>query len=386
MNDLERFKAVVHRQQPDYVPIFGFPGAPGMSNGALSQTHKHLVATGMPDWVDGSHDLGKPFSVEVWRRYWGTTGPISTDFFPGQPAKGIKMTTRTEGRWRIIESETGAVTRQTLDNDETYIMPHYMSYDVRDRASWEFYKDRVTAGPLWSADEIDAACRKFDHRDKPLGVGVGGTWGWVRSLMGPEAACTLLYDDPELAHDMLDWAGERMRTYVFPVIERLRPEIIQGWEDMCYNHGLLVSPAHFREFCAPFYREVAGMAQDCGVDVVAVDCDGDVTELVDLLAECGINGCYPFEVKAGNDLFAVRERHPEFVLFGGLEKESVNEGNEHLIEHEIRSKVPSLLAKGRYFPNLEHGMQPMATFKGLCKFMTVLMEVTNNPGGEFPRC
>ena len=68
-----------------------------------------------------------------------------------------------------------------------------------------------------------------------------------------------------------------------------------------------------------------------------------------------------------------------------VEKEVVNEGNGHLIEVEIMSKVAPLLAQGRYFPNGDHGIQPLVTFENMCKFMTLLHEVTGNPEGEFPR-
>ena len=98
-----------------------------------------------------------------------------------------------------------------------------------------------------------------------------------------------------------------------------------------------------------------------------------------------MNGVSPCEVKAGNDLFALRRRLPEAVLFGWLEKETVNEGNEGQIESEILSKVPRLLSERRYFPNGDHGLQPPVTFRNLCKFMTVLHEVCRNPEGEFPR-
>jgi hypothetical protein len=33
LTDRERFLAVTHGQQPDYIPILSFPGAPGMSWG-----------------------------------------------------------------------------------------------------------------------------------------------------------------------------------------------------------------------------------------------------------------------------------------------------------------------------------------------------------------
>ncbi len=385
MNDLERFKAVCRGERADYVPIFGFPGAPGMSGGAMAKTHRRLVETGMPEWVDGCHSLSARDSVESWHRYWGTTQPIGIDFFPAGPAEGIKTERRIEGEFEIIEAETGAVTRQLIDNAITYSMPEFVTYPVRDRASWEFYRRRVRPGALWEGERIERECRRFDGRDRPLTVGVGGTWGSLRSLMGPEAGCTVLYDDPALAREIIEYFAWHRRTYVFPLIERLRPEVVAAWEDMCYNHGLLISPAHFREFCSPSYREIAAVARDCGAEMTTVDCDGNVMELVDLLAECGVNCLHPFEVKAGNDLFALRRRHRDFILMGWLEKECVNEGNEHAIPAEILSKVPPLLESGRYLPNGDHGLQPPVTFGNLCIFMTLLHEVTGNPEGEFPR-
>ena len=96
-------------------------------------------------------------------------------------------------------------------------------------------------------------------------------------------------------------------------------------------------------------------------------------------------GLYPVECKANNDLFSLRKRFPEFVFFGWLEKEVINEGNEDKIEEEILSKVPGLLKTGRYFPNLDHSLQPMCTHANLCRFMTCLHRITGNPLGRFPR-
>jgi len=121
------------------------------------------------------------------------------------------------------------------------------------------------------------------------------------------------------------------------------------------------------------------------VPMLTVDSDGCAMQLVPLLVECGFNSLYPFEVHGNNDLFALREQFPELVMFGWLENEVVNDGQGHRIDHEIRSKVPPLLAKGRYFPNGDHGIQPDVTFPNLCKFMTILHEVCNNPEGEFPQ-
>ena len=386
MNDLERFKAVVRFEKPDYMPIFGFPGSPGMSRGCMEKTHARLVATGMPAHVGGRYTLGGgSAAVESWYRYWGTTGPMSCDVKVARGAKGFKKTRRIEGEFEIIESESGAVTRQLIDNDVTYSMPEYISFSVRDRESWELYKERMTPTDALPREEMEEQCKRYDVRDRPLTVGAGGTYGFLRGLLGPEKLSVTFYDDPELIHDMADWRLEYTRKYSFPLIERLRPEIVAMGEDLCYNHGMLLSPRQFHEFCGRHYREVCDVAHACGANLVAVDTDGNAMEFAGVAESYGVNGLHPCEVKAGNDLFALRERHPGMVFFGWLEKEVVNEGNEHLIEPEIMSKVPPLMKKGGYFPNGDHGIQPWATFPNLCRFMTLLHEVTGNPLGEFPR-
>lgn len=385
MNDLERFKAVVHFEKPDYVPIFGFPGAPGMSRGCMAQTHKRLVDTGMPSDVGGVGAPGSGKSVDSWKKYWGTTDPVTLDFRIHGREQGFKTETRIEDGFEIIESENGSVTRQVLDNDQTYSMPDFMKYPVRDRESWEFYKERMTPQKVMSDEELEENCTRFDQRDRPLKISCGGTIGNIRSLMGPEAACMNLYDDPELIRDMLQWDLDIQREYVFPLIKRLKPEVVTMWEDISGNHGMMVSPKHFEEYGGAYYREVCDVARDSGVLLVAVDCDGNVMELVPLLASFGVNGLYPFEAKGNNDLFRLREELPDLILMGWLEKETVNEGKEDTIEPEIMGKVPKLLDQGGYFPNGDHGLQPFVTFDNLCRFMTILHDVCGNPEGEFPR-
>lgn len=357
-----------------------------MSGGCMKKTHDRLMQTGMPSHVGGCASLNTGTrDVESWRRYWGTTGPLGLDFGLAQGAQGFKTRRRVENGFEIIEAENGAITRQVIDNDVTYSMPEFVSYPVRDRSSWEFYKQRTEPRKRMSPEEMEANCRRFDDRDMPLCIGAGSTYGHVRGLMGTEAASITLYEDPELFHDMIQTTLQRVKEDAFVLIERLKPEIVATGEDLCYNHGMLLSPEHFERFCADYYREVCECAFANGAELVAIDTDGNAMEFTDVAASCGVNAIYPFEVKAGNDLFVLREKHPEFVFFGWLEKESVNEGNEALIDKEILSKVPPLLKEGRYFPNGDHGIQPFVTFPGLCRFMTVLHEVCRNPEGEFPR-
>ncbi|MCL2641305.1 MAG: hypothetical protein FWD53_10700, partial [Phycisphaerales bacterium] len=93
---------------------------------------------------------------------------------------------------------------------------------------------------------------------------------------------------------------------------------------------------------------------------------------------------FPWEAKAGNDLYRVRQKYPNLIMLGGLEKECLNAGSTHMIRPTIEAKR-ALFKQGRYFPNGDHGIQPLATYENLCKFMTLLHEITENPTGNFPR-
>ncbi|HPN84094.1 MAG TPA: uroporphyrinogen decarboxylase family protein [Victivallales bacterium] len=385
MNQRERFLAVARFEKADYVPIFGMPGAPGMSGGCMKPIHEKLIAEGMPKHVGGCVDSGKTIDLDSWHKYWGTTSPIQKDFNFTSGAEGFRKTSRIENGFEIVESESGEITRQVIDNSNTYSMPEHVRYPVRDRESWEFYKTRITPRKVMSKEELEMNCRRFDNRERPLTIHAGSSYGVIRSLMGVEDASMALYDDPELVADIISFHMSYFENYIAPVVRRMKPEMITVWEDIGYNVGLLISPDKFREFCAPFYRKVSELAIASGVAVRLVDSDGHAMELVPLLEEFGFNALGPFEAKGKNDLMKLRKDHPKFIFFGHLEKEVVNEGNEHLIESEIMSKVPPLLNKGGYFPNGDHGIQPYVTFKGLCKFMSVLHDVCGNPEGEFPR-
>ena len=258
---------------------------------------------------------------------------------------------------------------------------------MRDRASWERYRDLITPTRKDTSllDAWRAQCR---DRTRPLNVFCGGTWGFVREDMGPERALLALHDEPELVREMIEHRLWIQEQYVFPVIEALRPEIVTTWEDFCFNHGMLISPAAFREFCGPYYRRVADVARDCGAELLFVDSDGKVDEFVVLLGEVGFTGLMPMEQVCGNDPVAYRERAPGFVFLGGIEKEIASTGNSHRIESELVPAVERMLSIGGCFPMFDHGLSTNVGFEEHCRCMTRLHKLCGSASlnlGEFPR-
>ena len=370
MTELERFKTVVSFERPDYWPMPDIKGLGMIHNGGLVKLHNE----GLPESVN---------DLPSWLEYWGRTGFEGMDGI-GRDAPDFEWESWTEGEFEFLRSESGALRRQVLNNAATYSMPEFIEFDVRDRASWETYRERMT--PTRKAD-IEEDAERLDNRTRPLFIGGGSTWGRVRNQMGPERALFAVHDDPDLVREMIEWQTWIFDEFNVPMIERYRPEAIMVWEDFCFNHGMLISPATFRDLCAPHYRRLAEVGRDCGVELLIVDCDGKVDEFCLLLEEVGFNGCWPMEQVCGNDLLAYRERQPKFIFAGGIEKGICNTGNEARIEPELFPKVSVMLETGGYFPMFDHALQTDASFDSLCCVMTLLHEILGSPEdlGEFPR-
>ena len=373
MNELERFKAVIRFEEPDYWPLLAAHALGTPHTGGLAKLHQE----GLPQWV---------VDTDTWCRYWGEA-TYDSAWSIGVDAPGVKYEARQEGEFEILEYETGARTRQVLNNDLIYSMPDFQEFHVRDRRSWQRYRD-LTTPTRKDAALLDAWLAQYRDRTRPLNVFCGGTWGFVREDMGPHRALLALHDEPALVREMIEHRLWIQEQYVFPVIESLRPEIVTMWEDFCFNHGMLISPAAFREFCAPYYRRVAAVARDCGADLLFVDSDGKVDQFVPLLDEVGFNGLMPMEQVCGNDPVAYRERTPGFVFLGGIEKEIASTGNSHRIELELVPAVETMLSIRGCFPMFDHGLSTNVGFEEHCRCMTRLHELCGSADlelGEFPR-
>lgn len=368
MNELERFNAVVNFEKPDYWPLLITLGGFTVTKGGLLK----LQREGMPEWVNDN---------ETWCRYWGQCLFDKASHI-GAGEKELKEEKWIEGDFEYIRYETGALTKRVKDYETNYSMPEFIEFHVRDRSSFERLKTFECA--YASREKLADQVEKFKNRTRPLMVYAGGTWGHVRNLMGPERALYAIHDDPDLVRDMINYRLQKIEQFVFPVIEALRPEVINLWEDFCYNHGMMFSPAFFRESCAPYYRKVAAFARDCGAKILAVDCDGKVDEFCLLLEESGFNAIWPLEQVCGNPLLEYRKRQPRLILSGGIEKEIANSGNGSRIEAEL-AKLPPVLEKSGCFPTFDHALQIIVGFEELCRTMTRLHEICGSPGlGEFP--
>ena len=279
-----------------------------------------------------------------------------------------------DDRTVTLINEGGQKVRIFKDTPEK--MPMYMDQPVKDRSSWEEYKKRLEPNTpeRWPAD-WNAYVQEVNSSDEPTCLEVGGFFGFPREWMGLERLLYMFHDDPKLVEDMMEHICYLGIESIKRVVKDIRVDWVYFWEDMAFKTGPLISPAMVRKFMVPHYKKVTDILHSSGVDVICMDCDGNVNELIPLWLECGFNFHWPLECAAGMDAIALRKKYGKDIILGGnIDKRALLKGKD-AIREEVMSKVPFLLESGGYFPGVDHLVSPDVSLENYRYFLNTMREV-----------
>jgi uroporphyrinogen decarboxylase len=190
---------------------------------------------------------------------------------------------------------------------------------------------------------------------------------YLRSLMGPGDVLYKFYDEPELIHDC-------MRTWFSladAVIARNQQhvtidELFFG-EDICYNHGPLISPDMMREFILPYYRQLIANLKSRQIDrtrhlFFQIDTDGFANPTIPVYREVGMDAMSPFEVASGCDVVEIGRQYPGLVISGGVDKRELAKGRA-AIDRLVDRIFPAMQARGGYTPTCDHGVPEEVSYR-----------------------
>lgn len=236
-------------------------------------------------------------------------------------------------------------------------MPFWIEWPVKTRKDWEKMKEerfRLDSIDSRYAGDRDKFIHNAKNRTYPLCLldAPAGFFGSVRFLVGEKDLFLLYYDDPKLIHDILSHLCSLWIEMAEELTAKVTYDIACFWEDMSGKHGSLISPAMFREFMTPNYRRIVDYLRTKKIKYFLVDTDGEVSELIPLFLEAGINVMYPFEQQAGNDLLEIRRKHPQLRMLGGFDKNTLYKGRKE-IDNELE-KMPLMIRQGGYIPYADH--------------------------------
>jgi hypothetical protein len=297
------------------------------------------------------------------------------------PPFNVQWSDETEDT-RVIRDEYGITLRMWKDNRG---MPQWLDYPVKTRNDFESIKERLIPKMESRLPENWAECLvRWKDREYPLCLAGWpcGFYGSLRQLLGDERLFYLFYDQPDWIKEIVIFLADFWIELLDQVMSDLRPLGIERydiWEDMAYKGGAMISNEMFVEFLMPGYKKLTRFLRESGIDVILVDSDGDVSDLIPLWIEAGVNGIYPIEVAANMDVVELREKYPKLLLFGGIDKRAVAKGHDS-IEQELEYRLSRVLPTGGYIPFLDHFAPPDVSWEDYRFFRQRIYELAQKYG------
>jgi hypothetical protein len=251
-------------------------------------------------------------------------------------------------------------------------MPEYVGHPVKDQKTWEQdVKWRLDPGSAQRYQGLETrmhAAQAAAAQGLMIQQNVIGGYMFLRSLMGPEDIMYAVYDQPDLIHDcMQTWLRLADAVIAWHQQHITLDEIFLA-EDICYNHGPLISPDMMKAFLFPYYQQLIQNIKARQLDpsrrfYVQLDTDGHCVPIIDLYRDAiGMDMLDPFEVASGCDVVQIGRDFPDLIMSGGIDKRVLAQDTDTM-DRYLKSILPVMRRRGGYIPTCDHGVPPEVTWE-----------------------
>jgi len=359
MNERQRFIETMTCGNPDR-PSYG-------EYLAYESTRKRWESEGMPQGVDLYRHFGLDH-VDIWSKDcvpcdWGFNGLFERELLEETAEYQV---------WR----ETSGVISKYLKDMPPPAMPKHESYPVSDRRTWEAYKRRIQGKRVSLEVGLGENTAAWAERTTPLGLWTGSSYGILRNICGVEQLSLLLYDEPALVAEMVDFLSEIYLDNFKAVSSKVELDWVMFWEDMAYKNGSLINPGKYNELFVPFYKKIMPLIEAAGIKIVMLDSDGDVDELIPLWLELGITTMHPMEAASGMDVRAARKLYGRNIKFyGGIDKMALAKDRQ-AIDAEVVPKLMAMKDEGGFIAACDHAVPPDVSYDNFRYYRDLVREVS----------
>lgn len=329
---------------------------------------------------------------------------LRVDPWYGPAPDFVDETIAEDQRTRTYVNHEGIIMREFKEHSDTS-MPQFIKFPVETLAEFEpfaaerlalnpadrfpaVWKRQIATGRLHSVSGA-ANIKAADEEADPNHVSAedarrvaefpricwadrwGGFFGSLRNMMGVQNLCLAFYDQPKLIERMMEERADRIIEITEEVMKYTDFEMFGYWEDMAYNHGPLLDPVMFRKFAFKHYVRINDWLRSKGVKHIWLDSDGDVSRLIPIWVDSGINAMWPFECQAGMDVVKVRKEFGhDLAIMGGIDKRAIARGGDDM-RREVDRVMP-LVADGGYIPEPDHSIPPDVSWPNFCDYIEYL--------------
>lgn len=351
MTRCERFLTALHGGQPDRVPLFDFLFQQPM--------YERLVGV-RPEAYNGPDAVRLALALDhdgVWLPFGGF--------------QGYKPEFLAENVYR---DEWGTTFRKT---ESSWPIDAPISYPITSRSDLARYSHPDPALP-GRTNEIEAA-RRMERDHLALTGGVQGplTTAWL--LMGYEAICYALYDDPGLIADVFRISNEFFKEAARLLVDTGCAAVWVS-EDLGSSSAGFFSPEHYRKYVFPPFAELVEYIHGLGAPVILHSC-GRITDYLDDLIQTPIDAIHPLQRTARMDLAAVKERYGKrLCIIGNIDSSRVLPfGTPEEVAAQVREAIDIAAPGGGYILASDHSLHDGIPVENIVEMFRVGAEY----GGTF---
>jgi len=228
--------------------------------------------------------------------------------------------------------------------------------------------DEIEASYTWPSpdwwDYSDIASQIEARDEYPVAGGHSEPFARYTYLRGQEQALADLVLNPEIVHYCLDKLFGLTYENTLRVFEQLPGRVTMSYvnEDLGAQDGLMLSPAHIREFLLPRMKRMIDLAHEAGVYVFHHN-DGAIRDILPDLIELGIDILNPIQWRCkGMERAALkRDFGDKVVLHGGMDNQyTLAKGTVEQVQQEVIDNLRILGRGGGYILAPCHNIQAVS--------------------------
>lgn len=333
----ERIRTAIQHRQPDRLPMIETLFWP--------QTIKRWQTEGLPEGVD----LVEYFQLDRLEHFF--------DFFDSTLQVEPRILEETDDS-TIRITPYGAIFKEPK---QEFAPKHMIEPAIKDRADWERVRVRlkVSESRFTQPEIIDRIARLQAQGVFVTIETIEPLWFVLHNTMGFEHGLLMLANAPDLIEEMIDtYASFAVGMLELCFQKGVRADALWLYSDLCYKNGMLFSPRAFRELATPHLKRFSEFCRRHGLSFWWHS-DGDVSQLIPLLIELGVDAIHPLEVRAGNDARRLKKQYGESItLVGNIDADVVAAGDKTAIEMEVAGKIPVAADGGGYIYHMDHSVPP----------------------------
>lgn len=350
----ERIWAALNLEEPDRIPIHTINIDGNVADKILGRPESNAfevfdnLAEQYPEtWVDRVNEIFNAIEISVFAKC------VRAGYEIGMDGVGIQYIPF------ILESREEMTDlfgkRHKLRNIDGNPYPDYYGGYVKNREDWEEWKEKH---PIHLDEEYEKAKNFFkgvqrklrDIKDDICIIAqnaLTSIFPPVWQGMGMANFARALRNDPELIEERFRWTTDyTLKT--FKAYADCGAKVFLEGGDIAHSQGPMINPKYFEKYLKPRYQEVADAIHSWGGKYI-LHTDGDITDMLDFIVECGFDGLQCLEPPLVDPNYVKDEIGDKICLSGNIDTRHILfDAEKEEVVDAVKDAIKALGPNGGY--------------------------------------